>query len=561
MENQTMEKENTCDVESPDSIIIRPKPLCLKRRIRKVAVPTPALKPINQNIPLRTVRSITSFGQTTPLNPFRCNDKKRKREVTADEENSLLWRWTNNKINENSTNTAETCDTIPFPSPITPSVLNEDAQLDFSNGQHFLYSEQKKEAVNKLGHKDLPVDWSLKTRIRLSSTKPFPWRSIFKTSEEASGTTAFARCLHNDCKKRCTLDSSHGAKFYQNCLVWMHPHLPWLNMFPRMGTNVSKKITNPPLVQLDNSVKDTLHSNWCLSFRSLYQLLRTNQCPYFYLCAPSFTVLFRSGGVASILDLHAMITPTTIGLRRALKSEGVGFTMPLNKEENVEKKARYETAKNGESDVDLDKDDSDDEGIEKWLDDLGITKEYLPLVNKSRNELEKEKFKHIDNRPESLVFVERSDIQALVNFLLNSQACMDRLGAMAGIPPTLLSPTAFLGATLQAHKISSVAQNQKGEHMIELHGPILPNTVHSLCSLLNSTQDGNFSAVLTHHPPTLAFSTMSTSDTAKIPSIFATENLKDCGLPNTFVEQMCSKNTLQGGLTRLRAEDGLFSWS
>lgn len=552
-----MEKENACHSEPPASPdVIRPKALCLKRRIRKVLVPTPALKPINQNIPTRTARSITSFNQT-PLNPFRCNDKKRKREASTDEENSLLWRWTNNKINESSSNTIETCDTIPFPSPVTPSVVNEDAHLDFSNGQHFLYSEQNKDVVaNRLGHKDLPVDWSLKTRIRLSSTKPFPWRSIFKTSEETSGTTAFVRCLHNDCKKRCTLDSSHGAKFYQNCLVWMHPHLPWLNMFPRMALSMSKKIAKLPAVHLDDSIKDTLHSNWGLSFRSLYQLLRTNQCPYFYLCAPTFTVLFRSGGVASILDLHALITPTTAGFRRALKSEGIKFTMPLQKEETQDvKKVSNET---GESETD---DLEDDEGIEQWLDDLGITKEYLPLVNKSRIENENEKFKHIDNRPESLVFVERSDIQVLFNFLLNTQVCMDRIGPMAGIPPTLLSPTAFLGATLQAHKISSVSQNQKGEHMVELHGPILPNTVHSLCSLLNSTQDGNFSAVLTQHLPTLAFSVMTTTDSAKIPSIFATENLKDCGLSNAFVEQMCAKNTLKSGLTRLHAEDGLFSWS
>ena len=60
-----------------------------------------------------------------------------------------------------------------------------------------------------------------------------------------------------------------------------------------------------------------------VSLRSLHQLLRVRQCPYFYMCGAVFTVLFRAAGVAGISQAHALITPTTRGLREAMKAEGV----------------------------------------------------------------------------------------------------------------------------------------------------------------------------------------------------------------------------------------------
>lgn len=35
----------------------------------------------------------------------------------------------------------------------------------------------------------LPVDWALKTKVRLMSQKPFAWTANLKASEEASGIT------------------------------------------------------------------------------------------------------------------------------------------------------------------------------------------------------------------------------------------------------------------------------------------------------------------------------------------------------------------------------------
>lgn len=61
------------------------------------------------------------------------------------------------------------------------------------------------------GEKYIPIDWTLKTKMRFMSPKPFPWNSKLKTSEEASGTTGFVRCLDIS-EQDSTLDTSPNAR-------------------------------------------------------------------------------------------------------------------------------------------------------------------------------------------------------------------------------------------------------------------------------------------------------------------------------------------------------------
>lgn len=59
----------------------------------------------------------------------------------------------------------------------------------------------------------------------------------------------------------------------------------------------------------------------------------------------------------------------------------------------------------------------------------------------------------IDNLPESLVFVEGMETQALFNYLMNCKSIVPTTGPLAGVPPTLLSPVAFTGASLTSLKV------------------------------------------------------------------------------------------------------------
>lgn len=68
---------------------------------------------------------------------------------------------------------------------------------------------------------------------------------------------------------------------------------------------------------------------------------------------------------------------------------------------------------------------------------------------------QRDTYKVIDNRPESTVFVEGAETQALFNYLLNCRSCIAITGLQAGLPPTILAPVAFKGATLSPLKVSN----------------------------------------------------------------------------------------------------------
>lgn len=93
-----------------------------------------------------------------------------------------------------------------------------DGPLTFANVLTKLESTDANAAAPK-GERYIPIDWTLKTKMRFMSPKAFPWNGKLKTSEEASGTTGFVRCL-NIGEKETTLDTSPNARlisFRRSC--------------------------------------------------------------------------------------------------------------------------------------------------------------------------------------------------------------------------------------------------------------------------------------------------------------------------------------------------------
>ena len=68
----------------------------------------------------------------------------------------------------------------------------------------------------------------------------------------------------------------------------------------------------------------------------------------------------------------------------------------------------------------------------------------------------KDKTRSVDKRAESVVYVSGTDTQALFNYLLNCKSCIATTGNLAGIPPTLLAPTGFTGATLKRLQVWNI---------------------------------------------------------------------------------------------------------
>ncbi|XP_054716173.1 protein downstream neighbor of Son-like [Uloborus diversus] len=554
MDTEIHGKENVHVMQVPTSpSFLKPKPIKLRKRTKR-----PAALPLTElNVNCNASKlGYLSKSPITITNPFRCKSKRKKIENDEDS-NSLLWKRTTKLLGESDE------EIKVLPSPIIASVLDENAVSAFSevlNPSPFVTEK----TVNKPKAKEIPVDWSLKTKIRFMSPVPFPCRGSFRTFEEVNGTVGFVRCLHSneDIKKSSDIHSSYGSKFFQQCLVWMHPSLPWMKLFPRTDDKLAKQ--NSSAIAVDVSTQEILHSAWCDSFRSLYQLVRLFQCPYFYMCAPTFTVLFRCAGAASIPVIHAMISPTTKGFRKALNDEGIAFTMPLRQskdsdsiDELIEDSPEILEAENDENKETMEvKNDADDETT--WLESLGLSQDALLASNNRKPKLEESR--KIDHKPESLVYIEDSETQALVNFLLNSQLCTSKFGPMAGIPPTLLAPTAFLGGTLQSLKIrhGKVKMEKKELESVEISGPLLPNAIHSLCSLFKVTQNGQFSSTLTSFTPSVAFSMVNPLSPI-LPCIFAQNNVTDCGFPSEFVKKMCSKPG-ESVISSIAVDDGLFTW-
>lgn len=135
-------------------------------------------------------------------NPFAINEtcKKQKDDVSANLEIS-----NDNTLFELLHFNTQQQEKQTIASPVESS-------LSFANVLSKLESTTHMIDVNvPKGEKYIPIDWTLKTKMRFMSPKPFPWNGKLKTSEEASGTTGFVRCL-NIREQETTLDTSPNAR-------------------------------------------------------------------------------------------------------------------------------------------------------------------------------------------------------------------------------------------------------------------------------------------------------------------------------------------------------------
>jgi hypothetical protein len=139
---------------------------------------------------------------------------------------------------------------------------------------------------------------------------------------------------------------------------------------------------------------NALHTDWCASLKSLYQLLKAKHCPYFYVCANAFTALFRASGIAGCDDIQVLLTPTSTGLRKLLTDEGIVYSLPFydNKRQSGEDVTNSFVSLNSSSVVsqaiDNDNnnncDNAEDEEPTVWLESLGLSQQDFPSLQPKR---------------------------------------------------------------------------------------------------------------------------------------------------------------------------------
>ncbi|XP_053969782.1 protein downstream neighbor of son homolog [Anastrepha ludens] len=422
--------------------------------------------------------------------------------------------------------------------------------------------------------KHLPMDWSIKTRVRIFCRSELPATTL-KTSQLASGLTSFVRCIDTQ-KTQCGLDISPATRFNQSTYYWQHPHIPWMTLFPRTAK------TNNGIV-LGERERKALADDWDYSFRGLFQLLRARQCPYFYLCANSFTVLFRAAGTGGCVETHAMMSPSTSGLRSALRQEGIEYTMPLKKDNALNKSddGNFTEESNSVDDANNAHNVNTVEMTNQQLlvdDDEEDTDNFLENLEVNDKDLRRMQTAHIrklniqemtdDFSDNSILLIEGVECQGFFSFLLNAKSTISTAGKLAGVPPTLLAPVAFPKATMQhlATRSSKVRMDGVDYNSIEVKGVVLPSFLPYACHLLGETKD-TFSATLASNTATLAFSKATqrlleqagpVSNEREQPKaaqdeaagqVFGQENLSDCGLLPDVIECMC--RTGQNAVTLL----------
>ncbi|XP_035752317.1 protein downstream neighbor of Son [Egretta garzetta] len=350
---------------------------------------------------------------------------------------------------------------------------------------------------------EFPADWSIKTRLLFMSSQPFTWAEHLKAQEEAQGFAQHCRATETNLPQSVQepkLSTELRCAFQQSLVYWLHPSLPWLQLFPRIGADRKMAGKASPWSQ-DEALQQVLMSDWSVSFTSLYNLLKAKLCPYFYICTYQFTVLFRAAGLAGSDVITAAISPTTRGLREAMRNEGIEFSLPLveesrtPKQKNSEVNLEMEVASSlevGNSTEDggepAPSDDDDDESF-SWLEEMGV-QDKVKKPDAISIKLRKEKHEvRMDHKPESLALVKGTNTFTLLNFLINCKS----LVAAAG--PQARSINAKARVHLAYEDVFS----------LEIIGPVLPHSLHSLTTLLKSAQRGAFSAVFYTHEPTAVF--------------------------------------------------------
>lgn len=429
--------------------------LILKVKKRRDSVPSS--NKVNQHILNNKENEEAKRGQKRP-NPFTKLDtvKKLKRSSPLKTvENTFLRK-------------LEACGKSRH---ITVSHENTAAESTIPHNDFKEETEQPKYSYKKL---EFPLDWSLKQKVRFMSSKPFDKCKHTKSVDESQGIVDFTERKLDGTKLCCCLHN------------WMHPCLPGISNFPvksksTVGVKDDKSLN---IIASNKKFGDFVMDQWRSSFQSLFNMLKTKHCPYFYLCSYQLTVLFKASGVGEN-QMVAIVTPTTKGFRQMLKDEGISFELPLESTpSNVLAEENYSDHEDEECETNLLNDSNNDD----FLDSIGLSKDqHFPSIEEQQRLDAKSKMRQLDNRPESTIKIK--NCQALFNFLLNAKFLCPPSGNMMGVPPTLLSPAPFEGATLSKCKVTHgpVKHVKKWNtymvNCVDVSGYILPTQLKRLVDL------------------------------------------------------------------------------
>ncbi|NWR44718.1 DONS protein, partial [Regulus satrapa] len=313
---------------------------------------------------------------------------------------------------------------------------------------------------------EFPADWSIKTRVLFTSSQPFTWAEQLKAQEEAQGFARHCRAAEAALPRGVQeprLCQELRCAFQQSLVYWLHPWLPWLPLFPRLGADRSMAGRACPWAQ-DEALQQVLISDWFVCKAKSLLPIHPSVEPFpLFLLSLSVTLLSAAPRVVWRRDPRAGHGPGRASHRALSSAPGIEFSMPLleesrsgkrNSEESLGRADGLGGARGAEDAGEpAPSDEEDDDGNFSWLEEMGVQDEVKKPDSVSI-QLRKEKHEvQLDHRAESLVLVRGSNTFRLLNFLISCRSLVAAAGPQAGLPPTLLSPVAFRGGTMQTLKV------------------------------------------------------------------------------------------------------------
>ncbi|GMI63312.1 hypothetical protein like AT3G54750 [Hibiscus trionum] len=291
----------------------------------------------------------------------------------------------------------------------------------------------------------IPLDFTLKTYMRLVSSSPVNWLNRSMMCGTYNGMPQFTS--NSGASEDQNISSASQTRLGSQVLNSKALH-SWIYPQSTLPPSLMSILISAAVDGVEMDFLRKRIGAWEESFRSLYYMFRQNVCSVFYVCTSHFVVMFTSFDGSGSRSYQAYISQSTRGLRSSLKEHDVSFSMPLCHSQ-VEQVTTEDLVELSE--------------MEKH--NLGQTRR----VNS---------FSDVDNTPQSLLaFSGNQNVHGLYEILLNYRSFLTFLNALD--VPVLYSPVPFQHAALSAPEVRCM------EIKIADHGTVLPqgftlNDGHSL---------------------------------------------------------------------------------
>eukprot|EP00761_Pharyngomonas_kirbyi_P013200 gb/GECH01013227.1/.p1 GENE.gb/GECH01013227.1/~~gb/GECH01013227.1/.p1 ORF type:complete len:477 (+),score=105.33 gb/GECH01013227.1/:1-1431(+) len=297
---------------------------------------------------------------------------------------------------------------------------------------------------------EIPLDWSIKSKIVITSKHPFYWSSQLSNISISCGMNSFTRTAQIDLSrfgysKKGSLYNNDiylgmATNFVSTLMYSTFPTSPIphsLQRFLQSHGYSSDRVLNPDVGYFESRIDD-----WLGAVHSSYSNFKNGFCPYFYLLTRESAILFVAGHIpSSCTEPRVVLSHTSHSFLKKLEAEEIEYT---------EKK---------------------------------------------------------DTPQRQTVFAGSLQVHSFYDFFVN-YVVENAYSMLMPDVPTILSPVPFLNGSLksaQTERNSTITdKNLSKLHRLEISGPLLPHVVPALAYVLKNTQKGNFSMHFEQvAPPTL----------------------------------------------------------